>query len=73
MNSGGLIEASPTSSQARATAQFPPVNSGGLIEAFEERRHLGRRYRAFPPVNSGGLIEASAGNLPGYLSGSFRR
>ena len=38
--------------------QFPPVNSGGLIEAtfrtiFANLRDL------FPPVNSGGLIEAT--------------
>ena len=39
---------------------FPPVNSGGLIEAFGYLD--GPRVDqgcAFPPVNSGGLIEAS--------------
>ena len=37
---------------------FPPVNSGGLIEArnISERCSPGH---GFPPVNSGGLIEAS--------------
>ena len=37
---------------------FPPVNSGGPIEA----RELTEEYDAFsifPPVNSGGPIEAS--------------
>ena len=37
---------------------FPPVNSGGLIEA-EVLALLHRAHRGgFPPVNSGGLIEA---------------
>ncbi len=37
--------------------QFPPVNSGGLIEACRVAPFLMRRSM-FPPVNSGGLIEA---------------
>ena len=44
----------------RMFALFPPVNSGGLIEA---RTSFGwpivaGASVAFPPVNSGGLIEA---------------
>ena len=36
---------------------FPPVNSGGLIEAiFSNQKFL--LLKKFPPVNSGGLIEA---------------
>ena len=41
-------------------SMFPPVNSGGLIEAC--KRFLERLVLVgaeFPPVNSGGLIEAS--------------
>ena len=37
---------------------FPPVNSGGLIEASQFTEHERKRTEAFPPVNSGGLIEA---------------
>ena len=36
---------------------FPPVNSGGLIEAVTVRG-LPAEGKGFPPVNSGGLIEA---------------
>ena len=36
---------------------FPPVNSGGLIEAVAVGWHAANDAR-FPPVNSGGLIEA---------------
>ena len=38
---------------------FPPVNSGGLIEAYAAPAAAARSAGAFPPVNSGGLIEAS--------------
>ena len=37
---------------------FPPVNSGGLIEASPSRGRLPACVARFPPVNSGGLIEA---------------
>ena len=37
---------------------FPPVNSGGLIEASSAMRRACRARSMFPPVNSGGLIEA---------------
>ena len=37
---------------------FPPVNSGGLIEARGSWRVSTRFKCKFPPVNSGGLIEA---------------
>ena len=37
---------------------FPPVNSGGLIEARCRARPIARTPSGFPPVNSGGLIEA---------------
>ena len=56
---------------------FPPVNSGGLIEAacapLDERA-----AGAFPPVNSGGLIEAAMrARSPSATSrvsaGEFRR
>ena len=53
---------------------FPPVNSGGLIEA-QAPAQFPRGARHFPPVNSGGLIEAR-GNLrePFIRSmGTFRR
>ena len=42
MNSGGLIEAGREHKPAHYAAMFPPVNSGGLIEA-SIRREL--RYR----------------------------
>ena len=38
---------------------FPPVNSGGLIEANLIPGTVDAAALAFPPVNSGGLIEAS--------------
>ena len=38
--------------------QFPPVNSGGLIEARSASGPLYSVTPMFPPVNSGGLIEA---------------
>ena len=41
----------------RETAMFPPLKSGGLIEAFywiNERHSI----FLFPPLKSGGLIEA---------------
>ena len=41
----------------RTTFRFPPVNSGGLIEAFICFSYIIDRP-TFPPVNSGGLIEA---------------
>ena len=37
---------------------FPPVNSGGLIEALIIGVILEPAPARFPPVNSGGLIEA---------------
>ena len=37
---------------------FPPVNSGGLIEAMNWAG-ITRHAPRFPPVNSGGLIEAN--------------
>ena len=40
--------------------EFPPVNSGGLIEAWSAAREAGSGG-SFPPVNSGGLIEAARG------------
>ena len=44
---------------------FPPVNSGGLIEAPQARRQPLRLQGAFPPVNSGGLIEAAIARITG--------
>ena len=40
---------------------FPPVNSGGLIEARSKpvTSDFIRHGARFPPVNSGGLIEAA--------------
>ena len=60
MNSGGLIEArGPRSETHRRRVAFPPVNSGGLIEAACRWCFVRQRIRRrFPPVNSGGLIEA---------------
>ena len=40
-----------------ARYEFPPVNSGGLIEASKGMPCLSSIPK-FPPVNSGGLIEA---------------
>ena len=37
---------------------FPPVNSGGLIEAYRWYGSTRLVLVVFPPVNSGGLIEA---------------
>ena len=49
----------------RRTGVFPPVNSGGLIEAPASRFWVAAvialkraNHASFPPVNSGGLIEA---------------
>ena len=52
------------------TRKFPPVNSGGLIEADYSVTSCGPRVDAFPPVNSGGLIEASSASA---CPGSPRR
>ena len=41
-----------------ALQTFPPVNSGGLIEAPAPAPESAPEEPAFPPVNSGGLIEA---------------
>ena len=38
---------------------FPPVNSGGLIEAITGLPTMLRPAPKFPPVNSGGLFEVS--------------
>ena len=56
---------------------FPPVNSGGLIEAamLYQRAWMLMHRAMFPPVNSGGLIEAcrsSGVNWDGGLR-RFRR
>ena len=40
-------------------AEFPPVNSGGLIEAERVKARFRISAGWFPPVNSGGLIEAT--------------
>ena len=42
---------------AGAQVAFPPVNSGGLIEAERYKSLIPSTFE-FPPVNSGGLIEA---------------
>ena len=42
----------------RLRPAFPPVNSGGLIEAMAVTDIAGYSFGGFPPVNSGGLIEA---------------
>ena len=39
---------------------FPPVNSGGLIEAGASSFFFFEVFSRFPPVNSGGLIEAGS-------------
>ena len=39
-------------------SRFPPVNSGGLIEAATTMIVSRTPSVPFPPVNSGGLIEA---------------
>ena len=49
---------------------FPPVNSGGLIEAATIAAQSDNSL-AFPPVNSGGLIEAAV--LPAVLTWSPAR
>ena len=59
MNSGGLIEAPDDELRTESDLQFPPVNSGGLIEACETPSGYTGRSSWFPPVNSGGLIEAA--------------
>ena len=54
-------------------AAFPPVNSGGLIEALatSARPFI---LMSFPPVNSGGLIEApSCGYHATDVNPGFRR
>ena len=41
MNSGGLIEARrnpSTVTKLTGIYEFPPVNSGGLIEAYDDQR-----------------------------------
>ena len=38
--------------------KFPPVNSGGLIEAIDTTSTATVYLLTFPPVNSGGVIEA---------------
>ena len=44
--------------------EFPPVNSGGLIEALSgDAGEAAATSRMFPPVNSGGLIEAMASSV----------
>ena len=61
MNSGGLIEASRLfvgTTPASPATEFPPVNSGGLIEAWRWCNYVEGVGWQFPPVNSGGLIEA---------------
>ena len=55
----------------RSPCLFPPVNSGGLIEAVVARRLGAGRAEGFPPVNSGGLIEAARST--GTPAGSLRR
>ncbi len=51
---------------------FPPVNSGGLIEAYKPMFQLPSCQRAFPPVNSGGLIEAGEIDPPlGVVARAF--
>ena len=58
MNSGGLIEAVKRNGHKICRrGKFPPVNSGGLIEAWFTIADMGVLIE-FPPVNSGGLIEA---------------
>ena len=44
---------------AKMARKFPPVNSGGLIEAQLDPFDFFLFLPAFPPVNSGGLIEAT--------------
>ena len=61
-----------------ADTPFPPVNSGGLIEAQRILVSPDHIRNMFPPVNSGGLIEAqrnrSAMLRYGKVSaGEFRR
>ena len=52
---------------------FPPVNSGGLIEARDPTHGPRTTSPQFPPVNSGGLIEARCSE-PSVVSRSrFRR
>ena len=63
---------------AGVAAEFPPVNSGGLIEANCYWRFYSFTIIRFPPVNSGGLIEAntvpSIKTPPRKVSaGEFRR
>ena len=58
--------------------EFPPVNSGGLIEASARQEQFPPEWTMFPPVNSGGLIEAypkvSYYRYGGRVSaGEFRR
>ena len=48
----------PPRRYVRIWCWFPPVNSGGLIEASPDATRSAGRSRPFPPVNSGGLIEA---------------
>ena len=57
---------------------FPPVNSGGLIEAVGGEAGAARPVVGFPPVNSGGLIEAildteASDKTPVLSAGEFRR
>ena len=57
---------------------FPPVNSGGLIEARPSCAAWLVDRTPFPPVNSGGLIEACLGSRDGaravsVSAGEFRR
>ena len=74
MNSGGLIEANHRLAGETMRAWFPPVNSGGLIEADLVTRPVLLGDTAFPPVNSGGLIEAGTSReKEARASAGFRR
>ena len=42
---------------------FPPVNSGGLIEATQDLVGEQAKVLQFPPVNSGCLIEAELASM----------
>ena len=57
---------------------FPPVNSGGPIEARRGVRRTTTGGAVFPPVNSGGPIEAIERAYleapdPSVSAGEFRR
>ena len=80
MLSGGFIEARPRYCLGGGDrCAYPPVLSGGFIEATTNRVEL-TTLAAYPPVLSGGFIEASDPNrstlvdylpYPPVLSGGF--